>query len=323
MLVLAIIALGIVSARNLYVDLFPKIDLPIAVIATSYQDAAPEEVEKLISRPIESSVSSVEGIEMVQSQSQSGSSLVLMMFKNGTDLDQALLDVRERVDQIKGMLPEQAGDPNIMRFNPDQMPVIWVGLTGENPEVLTKIADDQVVPYFERQEGVASVTVEGGKEREIQLILDEAKLQQYGVSTQELMQALNSSNQSASVGRIDKGNQDLQLRVTGEFESIDDIKNTSIQTQAEAVIHLHDVAEVTDTFKESSAITLIDGEQSIILSIMKKTDGNTVDVATNIKESMNELKAELPSDLNLNVVIDTSQFIEMSKIGRASCRERV
>src|SRR5690625_306098 len=312
MIVVAIIALGIVSLRGLVVDLFPQIDLPIAVVATSYEDAAPEDIENLISKPVEGAVSSVEGIDMVQSQSQSGSSLVLMTFKNGVDLDQALLDVRERVDQIKGFLPEQSRDPSIIRFSPDQLPVIWVSLTGKNAEALTQIAEEEVAPYFERQEGVASVTVEGGKEREIQLILDQAKLQQYGVSTQELMQALNSSNQSASVGRIDKGNQDLQLRVTGEFESIDDIKNTSIQTQAGAVIHLDDVAEVKDTFKESSAITLVDGEPSIVLSIMKKTDGNTVDVATNIKESMNELKAELPSDVNLNVVIDTSQFIEMS-----------
>src|SRR5690625_2002180 len=236
---------------------------------------------------------------MVQSQSQAGSSIVLMTFKNGVDLDQALLDVRERVDQIKGFLPDQARDPSIIRFSPDQLPVIWVSLTGKNAEALTQVAEEEVVPYFERQEGVASVTVEGGKEREIQLILDQAKLQQYGVTTQELIQALNSSNQSASVGRIDKGNQDLQLRVTGEFESIDDIKTTLIQTQAGAVIHLDDVAEVKDTFKESSAVTLVDGEPSIVLSIMKKTDGNTVDVATNIKESMNELKDELEYDINL------------------------
>src|SRR5690625_2027438 len=137
------------------------------------------------------------------------------------------------------------------------------------------------------------------------------------------MQSLNNSNQSASVGSIDKRNQNLQMRVTGEFKSVDDIKQTVVQTPSGAIIHLDDVVEVKDTFKESSAVTLVNGEPSIVLSIMKKTDGNTVDVATNIKESMNELKAELPSDLNLNVVIDTSQFIEMSKIGRASCRERV
>lgn len=140
MIVLAIIALGVVSVRSLAIDLFPKIDLPIAVVATSYEDAAPEEVEKLVSGPIESAISSVEGIDTVQSQSQSGTSLVMMMFKNGTDLDQALLDVREKVDQIKGMLPEQSGDPSIMRFSPDQLPVMWVGLTGKDPEALTQIA---------------------------------------------------------------------------------------------------------------------------------------------------------------------------------------
>src|SRR5690625_4772447 len=172
MIVLAIIALGIVSARNLVVDLFPKIDLPVAVVATTYEDAAPQEVENLISRPIESSISSVEGINTIQSQSQSGNSLVLMMFKNGVDLDQALLDVRERVDQVKGFLPEQAGDPRIMRFSPDQLPVLWISLAGKDPEVLTELADDMIVPFFERQEGVASVTVEGGRDRDSQLIID-------------------------------------------------------------------------------------------------------------------------------------------------------
>ncbi|HLR67750.1 MAG TPA: efflux RND transporter permease subunit [Virgibacillus sp.] len=312
MIVLAVIALGVVSVRSLVIDLFPKIDLPVAVVATNYEDAAPEEVENLISRPIESSVSSVEGIETVQSQSQSGASLVLMMFKNGTDLDQALLDVREKVDQIKGALPERAGDPNIMRFSPEQMPVMWIGLTGKEPEALTKIADEQIVPYFERQGGVASVTVEGAKEREIQLILDQAKLQQYGVSPQALVESLNSSNKSVSVGQIDKGNQDLQLRVTGEFESLEDIERTIIQTESESTIHVEDVAEVKDTFKENSSEVLVNGKSSMVLSIMKKTDGNTVDVAKNIRSGMEDLNKELPDDVSLDVVIDTSEFIQMS-----------
>src|SRR5690625_2151385 len=115
MIVIAIIALGVVSLRGLVIDLFPEIDLPVAVVATTYEDAAPEDVENLISRPIEASISSVEGIETVQSQSQAGTSLVMMMFKNGVDLDQALLDVREKVDQVDGILPGEAGDPNVLR----------------------------------------------------------------------------------------------------------------------------------------------------------------------------------------------------------------
>src|SRR5699024_1462111 len=194
MIVLAVLAFGFVSLRVLVLDLFPEIALPLAVVARSYEDAAPEDVENGVSRPIEGAISSVEGVEMVQSQSQSGSSLVVMMFKNNVDLDQALLDVRERIDQVKGFLPERAGDPSIIRFSPDQLPVVWVSLTGKDAEALTEIADQEVVPHFERQEGVASVTVEGGKEREVQVMLDRDKMLQYGVGPQEIAQSLNSAN---------------------------------------------------------------------------------------------------------------------------------
>ncbi|WP_067728589.1 efflux RND transporter permease subunit [Oceanobacillus damuensis] len=312
MIVLAVLALGFVSVKNLAVDLFPKIDLPIAVVATNYQDAAPEDVENLISRPIESSVSSVEGIDTVQSQSQAGSSLVMMMFKNGTDLDQALLDVREKVDQVKGYLPDQAGEPNILRFSPDAMPVVFLGLTGSDTAKLTEIADEQVVPYLERQGGVASVTVEGGQVREIQIELDQAKMQQYGVTAQGMMQVLSSTNSSASVGTVEKGNQDLQLRVTGEFESLQDIEETIIQTETGATILVEDVAEVKDAFKEESTTTLVNGEPSLVLSIMKQTDANTVEVASNIQDGIAEINANLPEDVNLETVIDTSEYIQMS-----------
>lgn len=312
MIVLAIIALGVVSVRSLAVDLFPEIDLPIAVVATSYQDAAPEEIESSISKPLESAISSVEGIEMIQSQSQANSSLVIMMFKNGTDLDQALLDVREKVDQVSGALPERAGDSRILRFSPDQLPVMWVGLTGSNPDSLTNLAETEVVPYFERQEGVASVTVEGGKEREIQLTIDEAALSTAGISSEDIVQALQASNQSSSVGTIEKGDQDLQVRVSGEYESLDDLNRTIIQTQDGKQLYLEDVAEVNDSFKKEDSKTIVNGEPSIVLSVLKNSDANTVDVARAIKTSFDDLNKELPSGAELSVVIDTSEFIEES-----------
>ncbi|MBP1971674.1 HAE1 family hydrophobic/amphiphilic exporter-1 [Virgibacillus natechei] len=311
-LALAIIAFGLVSVRDLAVDLFPEIELPIAVVATSYGEAAPQDVESLVSEPIEAAVSSVEGIETVQSQSQSGSSLVMLMFSSGTDLDQALLDVRESVDQVGAMLPDQAGDPNIMRFNPDQMPIVTLGLTGGDTEALTDVANDDIVPYFERQEGVASVTVEGGRESEVQLVLDPEKLQQYGVSEQVIAQALNSSNQSASVGNVERGDKDLQMRVTGEFESLEDIERTIIQTETETTVYVEDIAEVNETVKETSETTLVNGEQSIVLSIMKNSDANTVGVAEVIRDGMDELNEDMVSDVNLEMVMDTSEFIEMS-----------
>lgn len=312
MIVLAIIALGIVSMKNLVIDLMPKIDLPIAVVATSYEDAAPQEVENLISEPIESSVSSVEGIETVQTQSQSGSSLVLMTFKNGVDLDQSLLDVREKVDQAKGMLPDRSGDPSVLRFSPDQLPVVWISISGDDAAQLTDLADDQIVPFFEKQSGVASVTVEGEKEREIQLELNQANMEQYGVTADTVMQALNGTNESASVGEVEKGNKDLQLRITGEFQSVDDIKQTLVQTESGATIHVDDVATVNDTYEDPSSETLVNGESSVVLSIMKKTDSNTVEVANNVTDALDDIQADLPKDVQLKTVIDTSEFIQMS-----------
>lgn len=312
MIVLAVIAFGIVSVRSLAVELFPKIELPVAVVATTYQDAASEDVENMVSRPIERAVSSVEGIETIQSQSQPGSSLVMMMFKNGTDLDQALLDVREKVDTAKGGLPDAAGTPSILRFSPDQMPVLWVSLTGRSAESLTQIADDQIVPFFERQEGVASVSAEGQKEREIQITLDENKLKSYGIDAQTVAQALNSANHASSVGQIQKGQKNMQLRVTGQFSNIEDIRSTIIPAKTGEKIHLADVAKVDDTYKKSNTATMINGEPALVLSIMKKTDSNTVQVSDSVRSSMKELKGELPADVKMKVVMDSADFIRTS-----------
>src|SRR5699024_8394266 len=145
-------------------------------------------------KPIESAISSVEGIDEIQTPSAENASVVAMMLKNGTDLDQALFDVRERVDQVNECLPDRTGDPNIRRFSPDELTVMWISVTEQDADVLTDLSDDQIVPYFERQEGVASVSVEGEKTREIQLELDEAKMTQYRINPQEVMEAVSNTN---------------------------------------------------------------------------------------------------------------------------------
>ncbi|WP_058308675.1 efflux RND transporter permease subunit [Gracilibacillus massiliensis] len=311
MIVLAIIAMGVISVRNLAIDLFPEIDLPIAVVATSYPDAAPQEVEKLVSEPMEGGLSSIEGVNSIQSQSQSGSSLVIIMFENGTNLDNALLEVRESVDQVKGFLPDGANDPSVLRFNPNQMPIMWVGLTGSDITTLQSVAEDTVQPYFERQSGVASVSIEGGEERAIELELDRAAMTQYGVSTQLIQQALAGANQSASAGSIQRGDQDLQLRIDGSFNSVDDIANTIIQTPQGAQVKVSDVAEVNDTLQKNGT-TLVNNESAVVLSVLKQSDGNTVDVSDNILAAVEDLNKDLPSDVSLDVVVDTSEFIKQS-----------
>lgn len=312
MIIVAILALGFVSLRSLAVDLFPKIDLPIAVVTTTYEGAAPQEVEKLVSKPIESALSTVQGIDTIQTQSQANSSLVVMMFENGTDLDNALLNVREKIDQIKGMLPEDAGEPGVLRFDPQQMPVIYTGLTGKSPEELQLVAENQVVPLFERQSGVGSVMLEGGKVREVQVEVDQTLLSKYGLTPGLLIQAINSANQSASAGVLEKGEKNLQVRLDGELKSVDEIRNINIQTPLGATLQLSDVATVHDTFKEVNSVTMVNGKPAIVLSVLKESGGNTVDVAENVKKAMEELEKDLPEGVNQNIVIDTSDYITQS-----------
>ena len=312
MIVLGILALGFVSLRNLAIDLFPEIELPIAAVTTTYTGAGPQEVEQLVSRPLESALSSLQGIDEIQSISQPGASLVLLIFKSGTNLDNALLEVRERVDMVKAMLPEDADDPSVLRFDPQQIPVMMLGLTGGELDEMQEIADEQVVPYLERVDDVASASVAGGKIREIHVVPDPAKLNLYGLTPSHLAQALQAENRSASAGTISKGSQDMQIRIQGEFSSLNDIASTGITLPSGERIQVSDVALVVDTFREMSSITEVNGKPALVLSVLKESDGNTVNAADGLYEAIEEIQARLPEHLDLTIVFDTSVFIRSS-----------
>ncbi|MGP4072287.1 efflux RND transporter permease subunit [Piscibacillus sp. B03] len=312
MIVLAILALGFVSFRNLSVDLYPDIDLPIAVVATNYEGAAPQEVEELVTKPIESSVATIEGVDTIQAQSQPGNSLVVLMFSTDTNLDNALLNVREKVDQVKGFLPDSAGEPNVLRFDPQQMPVMWVGLTGDDKATLQELAETEVQPIFERQKGVGSVGIEGGITEEVRVVLDQQRLNQFGLSSQQVMEAIRGSNQSMSAGVISRGTQELQIRILGEYESLDDIRETVIQTPQEEMIELGDIATVERRVTDETGKSMVNGQEAVVMNILKKTDGNTVAVSDAIQSTLDDARANLPEGVELNVVFDTADFIRMS-----------
>ena len=312
MLYLGILAMGFVSLTNLAIDLFPKIDLPIAVVATTYQGAAPEEVEKLVNEPLEGALSSIQGIESIQSQAMSDSSMVIMQFQSGINLDNALLEVREKVDQIKGMLPEDANDPSVLRFDPQQMPVMTLSLTGDEPQALVKLAEDTVSPYLERSEGVASVSIAGAKTREIQVELHSALLAQYGLTTSQVIQTLSAENSSSSAGAITKGSKELQVRFNGEFESVEDINNMKLKLPSGEEIKLSDIGTVNDTFKKESASSYVNGKPALVLSVMKQSDGNTVEVADGMYDAIEKVKDRLPKEVELTVILDSSTFVRSS-----------
>lgn len=312
MLVLAVIALSLVSLRNLAVDLFPKIDIPVAVVATSYQGAAPEEIEKLVTRPMEASLSSIQGMSRLTSQSQANSSLVIMEFKSGTNLDNTLLDIREKVDQVKEFLPKDAGTPSVLRFDPQQLPIMSLALSGEDSSRLQSMTETQFIPFLERQKGVASVSAAGGKTREILVELNRAALARYGVAPSQIVQVLSAGNQSVSAGSVVKGQQEMQIRVKGEYSSVAEIRDTLILLSNGQQIRLHELAEVKDTYKEETSLTLVNGAPALVLSIQKQSDANTVSVADEIYKAMEEMNSQLPEGVELTVVTDSSIYIRQS-----------
>ncbi|TDQ36110.1 efflux RND transporter permease subunit [Aureibacillus halotolerans] len=309
MIVMGIIALGIISLRSLPVNLYPDIELPIAVVATSYPGAAPQEVENLVSSPLEGQLSTIEGIDSVQSTSQSSSSLIILNFQSGTNLDNALISVRESVDTIKGSLPDGAQEPSVLRFDPQQIPIMNIGVLGGDLESMQLVAEDVVQPAFERTKGVGSASIDGGIIREIHLELNKAQLNRYGLTPSMVVQVLGSENASASGGVLERGGKELQIRIEGEFESLDDISNTLVPLPEGGNVTIEQIATLVDTYQDSSAITKVNGEPALVLSILKQSDANTVDVADAMYETIEDLQAELPEGVTLNMVVDSSTFI--------------
>lgn len=310
MLVAAALVLGFISLKDLKIDLFPKIDLPIAVVATTYEGAAPQEVEELVTKPIESAVSTIEGLELVQSVSQPSASLVIMQFSFGVSIDQVLIDVREKVDQVSGFLPENANRPNVMRIDPNAIPIATISLSGASLNELQRIAEDTIQPRFERLEGVASASIMGGIERVIRVEVDPNKLKQYGLTGTQVIQALQAENHSVSAGTIERGSQDMAIRIDGQYTSVDDIGNTQLMLQSGDSIRVRDVAEIKDTFKDQSSIVTVNGEETLTFSIMKQSDANTVEVASRVQKLVEELNDKYHErGLELITVMDTSVFI--------------
>ncbi|GAE26287.1 RND multidrug efflux transporter [Halalkalibacter wakoensis JCM 9140] len=312
MVVITVLLLGMVTLRDLAVDLFPEMDLPIAVVTTSYQGAAPQEVEELVTRPIEDALSGLDGIDSIQSISQPNSSLVLLLFDFGTDIDSAINEIREGIDRVAGSLPDDAGSPRAMRIDPTATPVMWVSLTAEDTTLdrLQLLAENDIQPRFERVDGVASVGLEGGIEREIRVNLDQGSLASFGLTGSQVVQALGAENQAISAGTVIRGTQEMQLRIDGEYTSISDIENTQIALNEGGTVRVRDVANVEDTFKDQELYSRVNGKDALVFSVMKQSDANTVSVSNGMLDRVESMQAEMAErGLELNVAIDTADFI--------------
>ncbi len=308
-----IIALGIISLGRTPLDLMPELEFPIAAIITTYEDAGPREIEDGVTRPIEGAVATLAGLQGISSTSQRGQSMVIAQFAWGSDMDFVSLDIREALDMVGSMLPDAADDPMLIKFSPSALPILAITLGGDrSPEDLRALADDIIQPRLERIDGVASVGVNGGLEREIHVGLDPGRMQAQNVSLQSVTQVLQGENTSSPGGAVQYRQQEYTLRTTGEFNSIDDIADLQIPTNTGVPIPLRHIAAVADDYKEVSLLTRLNFTPAVGISIQQESDANTVQVARRVHAELQQLQEELGGDIELSVVLDQAEMIEES-----------
>lgn len=306
-----IVVFGIMGFTSLPLALLPDIELPMAVVYTTYSNAGPQEVENMVTKTIESACASVSGMDEIQSLSSEGSSMVMVTFADGTDMDEAMVDLRDRIDRVKGYLPEDADAPMTMTIDVDAMPVVTVGLKGADLAELQAIAEDDIQPALERIDGVASVDIAGGYENEIAIDTDADRLAGYGLSVSYIAQMLAAENVALPAGEVQSGDQSFSVRADGEFSSVSDIANTLIPLPTGGTVRLSEVANVYVAPKEQTAIAKIGGEPCITISVNKQSDTNTLQVAERAKDALNEVTALQPT-LDWSLLMDQSDMINMT-----------
>lgn len=308
-----ILVLGLISLNRLPIDLFPEIEPPVLAIITEYPDAGPHEVENLVSRPIEEVLGTVNNIKSVSSVSRKGSSIVIAEFNWGIDMDFAALDVREKVDLVKDFLPDESEAPMVVKFDPTSMPIMQLVLNGDrSPYELRYIADHTLKSRLERLEGVASVNVSGGQEREIRVVLHPGLLEAHGVSLTAVSNALRAANLNLPAGTVVENSREYVLRTRGEFTDIEQIRAVRVPSQSGGLVRLTDIGEVIDGFKETTQLSRYNGQPSVLLSIQKEASANTVQVAERVRRAVKTLDRELGEDLSLAIAQDMSVFIKGS-----------
>ena len=312
MVILIIILLGIVSLSRLPIDLMPDITYPTLSIFTSYENASPEEIEQLISRPIEEAMSAVAGVEEVTSNSMEGQSTVRISFSWGVNLDTAANDIRDRLDRIIGRLPDDAERPMLAKFDPAAFPILIMGASGNLDLLeLRRIIDEQVKYRIERIPGVASLDLWGGQEREIQVNILPEKINALGLSLDQIESQIRSGNKNVPGGTLDRGNLEVTVRTPGEYTSLEELRNTVVATREGAPIRLREIADVEDTISKITRIIRINGVPGIHVAINKQSGTNTVQIARQVHHEIEQINKDIPQ-INLIPIIDTSEYIERS-----------
>ncbi len=311
MCVLAVLVLGAVGLSQLPIDLMPDITFPVVAVITSYPGASPAQVEEFVTKPIEEAAAVVEDLESIRSISQQDVSMVIIEFDWGKDMNWAAFDTREKIDPVIEALPSDVHRPLIMKIDPaTMMPVMTLNVTGlSDMSQLRELAEDVVKPEVEKLGGVAAADIFGGLQREIHVEVDWEKLGARGVSVGQVESALQRENRNIPAGFTTEGQREYTIRVIGEFDVVDQIRNVVVGVRGGHPVYLRDVATITDTFEEVRSYARLNGSPAVGISVQKEAGGNTVAVADAVREELDALESKLPEGVEVSITSEEASFI--------------
>jgi HAE1 family hydrophobic/amphiphilic exporter-1 len=309
-IILSLVVVGLFAYNQLGVDRFPKVDIPTITITTRLVGAAPEEIETDITDKIEESVNTISGIDQLQSVSSEGTSQVIVSFELEKNLDVAAQEVRDKVNTILRDLPKDADPPIIQKIDPDAVPVLGIALSGPAPiRDITEFADKRLRRRLESIAGVGQVLIIGGRPRQINVVVDTAKLTALGLTTPQVIAALQAQNVQIPGGKVEQGVRDVTLRTYGRVQSPQDFANIPISDKNGYVVKVGDVAHIEDSVAEPESIAWVDGKPAVVMNIRKQSGTNTVAVINTLKSKLAELKTDLPPGWQMHVIRDQSDYI--------------
>ncbi len=302
--------MGLFTLKNVAVSLMPDVESPYITVRTTYSNAGPESVEKSVTKILEAQLVSVSGLKNLTSTSSSSSSSISLEFNYGTDLDSATNDVRDKISKVTKNLPDDAGSPSIFKMDADSMPIMRIAVRGNRSnDDLKQIAEDQIVDLFEQVDGVAEASVSGGRDKILRVDISQNRLAAYGLTMATVYSAMAKQNLELGGGKITEGTHDYTVRTTGEFSSVDEVNNTIITTVNGYGVKLSDIGTAYMGYKDKSSEVYINGQPGVYVSLTKQSGKNTVTVAAAAREKLKEIQEDLPSDIKLEIIRDSSTSI--------------
>ncbi|ULQ58726.1 efflux RND transporter permease subunit [Brucepastera parasyntrophica] len=309
-IIFALIAIvGIYMVSDVAIDMFPDIDIPMVIVYTSYDSAGPETVEKTVTKILESALVNISGLTDMTSQSSEETSLIMLEFEYGSNLDNKVNDIRDKIDQIRDYLPDASDSPIIMQMDPSSMPIMRIAVKGDRTQnELRKIADDMILDKLEQIDGVASTSVVGGQDRIVKVSLSQNRLEAYGLTITDIARTLASQNVELGAGSIVDGAKNYSIRTTGEYSSLLDISETVVTKIEGADIRLRDIGDVFWGYEDENSTVYINGELGVYVSVTKQSGTNSVAVADKVYARLDEIRQELPADITLEITQDDTEM---------------